>query len=112
MASNFAFGCYGLSERVTVVASAGTVSMTVRKVGGGTVAVTNGNYPPSGVRIANPSPISVFLQFGDSTATVGLNTGMEILPNSVETFKCVGTPFLVHICGATATIGISPGEGL
>lgn len=112
MASNFAFGCYGLSQRVTVVATAGTISLTVAKVGGGTVAVAAGNYPPSGVRIANPSPISVFLQFGDSTATVGLNTGMEILPNSVETFKCVGTPFIAHISGGTATIGISPGEGL
>lgn len=112
MASNFAFGCYGLSQRVTVIATAGTVSMTVAKVGGGTVSLTAGNYAPSGVRIANPSPISVFIQFGDSTVTVGVNTGMEILPNSVETFKVIGMPFMAHISGATATIGLSPGEGL
>jgi hypothetical protein len=112
MASNFAFGAFGLSQRVTVVATAGTVSMSVIRSGGTTLAVSAGNYAPSGVRVSNNSPITVFLQFGDSTVTVGVNTGMEILPNSVETFKTVGMPFFAHICSGTATIGVTPGEGL
>ena len=112
MAANFSFQAFGLSQRVTVIASAGTISMAVIRSGGQTLAVSAGNYAPSVVRVANNNPVSVFLQFGDSTVTVGLNTGMEILPNSVETFKVVGQPFMAHISGGTATIGLTPGEGL
>lgn len=112
MASNFSFQAFGLSQRVTVVATAGTISMSVVRSGGTTLAVSAGNYAPSVVRIANNNPVSVFLQFGDSTVTVGLASGMEILPNCVETFKVVGQPFLAFISGGTATIGLTPGEGL
>lgn len=112
MASNFSFQPSGLSQRVTIVASAGTVSLTIIRSGGQTLALSAGNYNPSGVRIANNSPIPVFIQFGDSTVTVGVNTGMELLPNSVETFKVVGMPFMAHISGGTATIGLTPGEGV
>lgn len=112
MASNFAFQAFGLSSRVTVVASAGTVSFTVIRSGGTTLAVSTGTYPPSTVRVANNNPISVFVQFGDSTVTVGLATGLELLPFTVETFKVVGMPFMAHISGGTATLGITPGEGV
>ena len=115
MASNFSFQSFGLSQRITVLASAGTISMTVVRSGGTTLSVSsvsNAQYPPSVIRVSNNNPVSVFLQPGDSTVTVGVNTGMEILPNSVETFKVVGTPFLAYISNGTATIGITPGEGL
>lgn len=113
MASNFAFQAFGLSQRVTVIASAaGTVSFTVIRSGGQTLALAIGNYAPSVVRISNGSPVSAFVQFGDSTVTVGVNTGIEILPNSVETFKVVGMPFMAHISAGTLTLGITPGEGV
>ncbi len=112
MAANFSFQAFGLSQRVTVIATAGTISMAVIRSGGTTLAVSAGNYPPSVVRISNNSPVSAFLQFGDSTVTVGVNTGMEVLPNSVETFKVVGTPFMAFISAGTLTIGLTPGEGL
>lgn len=112
MASNFSFQAFGLSQRVTVIASAGTISMSVVRSGGTTLAVKAGNYPPSVVRVANNNGVSVFLQFGDSTVTVGVNTGIEILPFTVETFKVVGSPFMAHISAGTATIGLTPGEGL
>lgn len=112
MASNFSFQASGLSSRITVGAAAGTVSLVIIRSGGQTLALSAGNYTPSGVRIANNSPVSVFLQFGDSTVTVGVNTGVEILPNSVETFKVVGMPFIAHISAGTATIGLTPGEGV
>lgn len=112
MASNFSFQAFGLSQRVTIIATAGTISMSVIRSGGNTLAVSAGNYPPSVVRISNNSPVSAFIQFGDSTVTVGVNTGMEILPNTIETFKVVGTPFMAHISAGTLTIGLTPGEGL
>lgn len=112
MASNFAFQVFGLSQRVTVIASQGTVSFTVIRSGGQTLAVSGGNYQPSVVRISNNTLVSAFLQFGDKTVTVGVNTGIELLPGSVETFKVVGMPFMAHISAGTLTIGITPGEGV
>ena len=112
MAANFAFQPFGLSQRVTVIASQGTVSFSIVRSGGQTYSLTSGNYNPTVVRLSNNSPVSAFLQFGDSTVTVGVNTGIELLPGSVETFKVVGMPFMAHISAGTLTIGITPGEGI
>lgn len=112
MASNFAFQAFGLSQRITVSATAATISMQILRSGGQTLAVSAGNYQPTGVRIANNNPVSAFLQFGDSTVTVGVNTGMEILPYTVESFKVSGTPFMAYVSAGTLTIGLTAGEGL
>ena len=55
MASNFAFQPFGLSQRVTVVATAGTISLTIVRSGGTTLAVTAGNYPVSYTHLTLPT---------------------------------------------------------
>ena len=112
MASNFAFQPYGLSQRVTVVVATSTISLALVNIGGGTQAVTSGTYPVTGIRISNSGTASAFLQFGQSTVTVGVNTGMEILASSVETFRISGMPFMAFCSNGTTTLGITPGEGI
>ena len=112
MASSFAFQPYGLSQRVTVVVATSTISLALVAVGGTTQAVTSGNYPVTGVRITNDGTVAAFVQFGPSTVTVGVNTGMEILASSVETFRISGMPFMAFVSTGTTTLGITPGEGI
>lgn len=119
MASNFAFTPYGLSSRVTVGGAApATVSFAVVNLGGGTVSVgPTSRYQAPAVRIVNVGTASVFLQFGPApaaTVTVGVNTGMEMLANSVEVFTIRGANFLAAACAGTTTVtlGLTLGEGL
>lgn len=119
MASNFAFSPYGLSSRVTVGGAApATVSFAVVGLGGVTATVGGATrYQAPGVRIVNNGTASVFLQFGPApaaTVTVGVNTGMEMLANSVEVFSIRGQQFLAAVCASTftVTLGVSLGEGM
>jgi hypothetical protein len=119
MASNFAFQPYGLSRRVTVGGGApATISLDVVGLGGVTATVGGANrYQTPGVRIVNNGTASVFLQFGPSpaaTVTTGVNTGMEMLSNSIEVFSVRGHQFLAAVCASTftVTLGVTPGEGL
>lgn len=113
MASNFSFQPYGLSQQVTVIATAGTVNLNVVQIGGTTLAVSAGNYNPSQVRIANKGTVSVFVQFGaGSTVTVAAASGLELLANTVEVFSVKGQPVMAHISAGTATLCLTPGEGM
>lgn len=119
MASNFAFLPYGLSQRVTVGGAApATISLSVVGLGGVTATVASANrYQAPSVRIVNVGTASVFLQFGPApaaTVTVGVNTGLEMLANSVEVFSIRGMPILAAACAGTTTVtlGVTAGEGL
>lgn len=113
MASNFAFSPYGLSQRVTVGGAAGsTISFTIVNLGGSTARLQ-----PSSMRLVNIGTASVFIQFGAATAattTVGVNTGMELLGNTVEVFSVRGFQFMAAVCASTFTVTLcmSLGEGL
>lgn len=118
MASNFAFQAFGMSQTVTVGGAApATVSLTIRQIGvTNTLALTSGNYPPGGVRIANEGTASVFINFAaaSANATVSPTIGMRMLANSVETFRVSGTQFMVAVCADTftVTLSVTPGEGI
>lgn len=112
MASNFAFQAWGRSIAVTVGGAApATVSLNVITLGNVTQTIV-----PSSIRIVNDGTAAVFLQFGESAATVSLTTsnGMKMLANSVETFGIKGAPFFAAACASTftVTLGVSVGEGL
>lgn len=116
MASNFAFIPMGLTAQITVGAGLGTTTVWLEKFGGGsgTLTVTNGNYPPSGFRIACVGTVPVFINFCPSgqanTAAVG--TAMPLFPNTIETFCTRGQNSIAHISAGTATLYVTPGEGL
>lgn len=116
MASNFAFTPMGLSQRVTVSAAANTITFAMIGLTSKTQTVASGLYPVPGVRIVNDGTAAVFLQFGPSatgtTVTTGLNTGMEVLANTVETFRLNGMNVMAYISGGTTTLGLTVGEGL
>lgn len=114
MASNFAFNPMGLSRRITVLATAGTTSFNIVALGNRTQTVSSGTYPVNGVRVNNAGTVSVFVQFGAAadTVTVGVNTGIEILANTVETFRLNGQNSMAFISGGTSTLGVTTGEGL
>src|SRR5512146_136949 len=114
MASNFAFRPYGLSQMVTVIATAGTVSLNLVKFGGVTQSVTAGNYPPATIRVANLGTVAAFIQLGASadTVTVSTSSGMPVLAQTVETFRLAGQTTLAHISTGTSTLAITTGEGL
>ena len=114
MAATYAFQPFGLSSRVTVVASAGTLHLSVVQVGGSTATLTASTalYQPQAVRVVNDSSVAAFIQFGNSTVTVGVNTGIEILGNSIEVFSVRGMPYMAFISGGTLTLGITVGEGV
>lgn len=118
MAANFAFQPYGLSQQITVGGAApATVSFAVVGLGSITATVAGSNrYQPNAVRLVNEGTASVFLQFAPTvaTATVGVNTGMKMLANSVETFTIRGQPVLAAVCASTFTVTLTAtvGEGL
>lgn len=106
----------GLTSQVTVVATLGTGTFWIAKSGGatGTLQTTGGQYIPSGFRIANVGTVAVFIQFGPAgqESTVALGTGMPLFPNTVETFCTKGQNAMAHISAGTATLYVTPGEGL
>lgn len=110
MASNFAFYPMGLSQRVTVVATAGSITFNITPLGG--TADTVVAVP--GIRISNSGTVAAFVQFGSAagTVTVGLNTGVEIMAGSVETFRLNGQRAMAFVSSGTTTLGITPGEGM
>ena len=110
MASNFSFQPFGLSQMVTVTAGTATVSLTLVSPGNVTASLTSGGYVPTGIRIVNLGAAVPFLQFGNSTVTVGPSTGMALLGSSRETFKIAGFTHMAH-CNATTTLCITLGEG-
>lgn len=114
MASNFAFNPMGLSRRVTVTAGTATTTLAIVSLGNRTQTVAVGAYPVNGVRITNVGTASVFVQFGagSDTVTVGLGTGLEILANTVETFRLNGQSAMAYTSAGTTTLGITTGEGL
>lgn len=118
MASNFAFSPYGLSQRVTVGSTPATLSFAVVGLGGVTASIAGATrYQPPGVRIVNNGTASVFLQFGPApaaTVTVGTNTGMEMLSNSVEVFSVRGHQFVAAVAASTftTTLCMTYGEGM
>lgn len=119
MASNFAFSPMGLSTAYTVGgANPVTVSLAVATGGTATttLAVNAGNYIPRGIRIVNNGTASLFVQFGASATgiSVGPVVGMQMLPNSVETFSLQNRAFLAMVCASTftVTVGATLGEGL
>lgn len=117
MASNFAFRPAGLSTAYTVGgANTVTTSLFVVPVGQtATQSVALGNYLPAGCRISNIGTASLFINFAPTAAAASVSPviGMQILPNTVETFTMTG-PFLVMACASTftVTVGFTPGEGL
>ena len=111
MASNFSFSPMGLSQAVTVAASAATVTLSVVQ-GTTTLSVTSGAYRPTTIRVVNGGSVAAFLSFGASAPTVSVATGMEIRANSDATFRIVGQPALAYISAGTTTLNITPGEGL
>lgn len=117
MASNFAFMPFGISQYATVGGAApATVSLVVIN-GTRTASVTNGNYQPSSVRIANDGTCAVFINFYATTgtgATVTVTNGMKVLASTVEVFGCRGQPVLAMACQTTltTTICLTPGEGM
>lgn len=110
MASNFAFVPQGATT--TITATAGTATVTIS----GGPGITTGTYPPNGARIACIGTVAVFVQFGVGTATSGptvaLATGMPILANTIETFQFKGQNAMAFTSVGTATMYITPGEGL
>jgi hypothetical protein len=118
MASNFAFTPMGLSSAYTVGGGAPvTVSLVCQSVGAtGTVALTGGNYIPAGIRLANNGTASLFIQFGSSATglSVSPTIGMQMLSNSVETFRLLSRPFMALTCASTftVTVGSTLGEGM
>jgi hypothetical protein len=118
MASNFAFSPMGLSRAVTVGGAApATISLSLQSVGQtGTVALTAGNYIPSGIRIVNEGTANAFIQFGEAASSISVSPtiGMKMLSNSIETFSLRNRPFLAAVCASTFTVTLSVtlGEGL
>lgn len=106
----------GLTVPITVGAGLGTTTVWLAKYGGGTgtLSVAGGNYPPSGFRFANVGTVPVWIQFGPAgqanTAAVG--TAMPVMPNTVESFNTRGQNSIAHISEGTATVYVTPGEGL
>lgn len=117
MASNFAFQAYGLSQPITVGSTPTTISWSVVNLGGSTATVgTSGRYQAPAVRLALEGTCAVFLQVGGTvgTVTVGVNTGMKMLQNSVEVFSIRGAPIAAFVCASTftTTIQATLGEGM
>lgn len=119
MASTYAFQPYGLSQAVTVIATATTVSFTITRLGGATAAVTNGNLYANGIRLINVGTVAASVQFGPppsattgGTATASLTTGMWLPANAVEKFSIRGTPIAVFISAGTCTVYATLGEGM
>jgi hypothetical protein len=116
MASNFAFAPMGLTSPITVGATPATSTFWLVNTGGGTGTLTlvNGAYPPSGLRIANVSTVVVFLSFAPASQpnTAAIATGLPFFPNTVETFCTRGQNSLGYISAGTATLYVTPGEGL
>lgn len=52
-----------------------------------TTAATALGYTGKTMRIVNVGNETVYVKFGDSTATVTVSTGMPILPGTVELFQ-------------------------
>lgn len=65
------------------------------------------------IRLYNAGTVAVFVNFGDSSVTAALATGIPIAPGSVETFRVDSTQ--VYVAGitasGTATLYATPGYG-
>lgn len=118
MASNFSFSPMGLTYCATVGgATPVTMTIDVRRVSNtATLAVTGGNYPATGVRVANVGTAAMYLVFGSSgtNLTSTPSIGFPVMPNSVETFNIRGQSVVAAVCASTFTVTASftPGEGL
>ena len=115
MASNFSFQPFGLSQLVTVIASATTTSLSLVNMFGATatLAAGAGAYQATSVRLTNLGAAVAFVAFSPaSTATIGLGNGMAILGTTTEKFGCRALlPFLISISAGTTTLAITLGEG-
>lgn len=110
MASNFAFVPQGICYNVT--ATAGTASVTITVAG---PAITTGQMPATGMRLANLGTAVVFVQFGvpgTAAPTVAVSTGMPIFANTIETFQFKGQNAMAFTSVGTTTLYVQPGEGL
>lgn len=118
MSSQYAFQAFGLSQAVTVGGAApATVSLTVLTNTTTTLTTAGGTYQPDGVRIANNGTASVFMNFYPSTTvsiTVSASNGLQMLSNTVETFRVRGQPVIALFCTGTftVTLSVTPGEGV
>jgi len=116
VSSTFAFSPYGLSQPVTVVPTAGTLTLFLNLHGGtGTLSVTNAAFPPSGLRIANMGAATGFVLFTSpgSTQTIAQTIGMFIGASAIEKFRIQGMNRMLFMsAGGTTTFQITPGEGL
>lgn len=118
MSSQFAFQAFGLSQAVTVGGAApATLSLTVLNNTTVTQTTLGGNFQPDGVRIVNNGTASVFMNFYPSTTvsiTVSATNAMQMLSNTVETFRVRGQPVIAFACTGTntVTLSVTPGEGV
>lgn len=118
MSSNFSFAPMGLSQQVTVVATAGTVTFSIVQLGGATATLSSTGTPfrPKAVRVINLGTVPAFIQFGVTAPTVSLATGMAVTAAAnyygEDIFVLNGAAAMAHISAGTTTLNITPGEGL
>jgi len=94
----------------TVNLSATSSSSRVAK----TPLPTNSGGATHEIRLVNTGTVTVFVEFGDSTVTAAVATGLPILPNTVEAFMLSASQ--THIAGitssGTATLYATTGLGV
>lgn len=94
---------------------ASTVNLSVT-TSSSRVQVLNGTYGPSSepvVRLYNAGSVIVFVNFGNSTVTAAVATGMPIAPGSVEAFAVdiSQTHVAAIVLSGTLTLYATPGVG-
>jgi hypothetical protein len=109
MASNFAFAPMSQTSVFTVTPTPITATFWLAGI-----TLTSGNMAPSGIRIGNVGTVVAFIQFGvpNQAITVSVGISMPSFPNTVETFATKGQNAIGMVSSGTATVYITPGEGL
>jgi len=66
------------------------------------------------LRVSNASGVTVYLRFGDASVTATTAAGLDLLPGTVETLRVpAGATHLAGITASgTATVGVTPGQGV
>ena len=102
--------CPAAAQEKAFSAGGPTVSLAVT---GTTARVQVQTSPPGSqhMRVYNSGTAAVFLACGDSAVVATLAASMPVAPGTVEIIGCAQT-WVAGISGGTATVYITPGNGI